>query len=257
MRSKNIIVMTIAIAFILITIIACLAMFSIKKAEVNFAVDKDTDSEQIQVVVDEFLGKNLIFFNTNDVALALKDFNYLEVISVEKQFPNVLKISVKERREVYYLEHEGQTYLTNEDGFVLDVLDDASSIDKTKMIKLDLVNVNVTDLTLGKTMTTDCPVLMQTVFDMAKSANLTDCIKSMSVENMGANEPSDVHIYTHTGVKISILKVEERGEEKIDAALTAYDQYISDYEKGFDSLLVVDVGGNIKVTWSGNTVIGQ
>ncbi len=257
MRSKNIIVTTIAIAFVLITIIACLAMFSIRKAEVNFAVDKDTDSEQIQEVVDEFLGKNLIFFNTNEVVLALKDFNYVEVVSVEKQFPNVLKISIKERREVYYFEHDGQTYITNEDGFVLNVYSDSTSVDKDKMIKLDLVNVNVTDLTLGKNMATDCPTLMQTVFDMAKSVNLTDCIKSMSVENPGANEPSDVHIFTHTGVKISILKVDERGEEKIDAAFTAYDEYISDYEKGFDSLLVVDVGGEIKVTWSGNTVIGQ
>lgn len=256
MKTRKIIVISIAVAFAVIAVISCLTIFSLKKVNVSYAVDGETDSFEIQNVLDEYLGSNLLFLSTDEVEQSLRSFNYIEVISVEKQLPNVLKVSVKERREVYFIEHDGQVFVTNEDGFVLNSLEDSSTINKRETIELKLTNVNITDMTLGKIMTTDSPELMAEVFKIAKSANLTDCIKSISVEKPMANEMSDVHIKTHTGVNIVIQKVEEDGESKISAAFYAYDELISDFEKGFDTLLVGEVNGEIKVTWSGKTVIG-
>ena len=256
MRTRKIIVISIAVAFLLITVLAVLTMFSLRKAEVNYAVDKDTDSGEIQQVLDGFLGKNLLFFDEQEVVDALKPFNYIEVLSVEKDYPNVLKVSVKERREVYYFEHQNKLYVTNEDGFLLNCLPLGTEINTREMIELKLSNVKILDVTLGKIMETDSPVLMTTVFEMAKSANLTDCIKAMSVIKPAAGEMSDVHISTHTGVNIVIQKVDEYGQEKIRSAFSAYDEKINDFEKGFGTLLVGVVNGEIKVTWSGNTDIG-
>ena len=54
--------------------------------------------------------KNLIFLSEDDVYKSLDYFHYMEIVSVDKQFPNVINVKVRERREVYYLDY-GNHYL--------------------------------------------------------------------------------------------------------------------------------------------------
>ena len=260
MKTKRIVTISIATAFLLIVLFACVSLFSVRKAEVNFGVLEFTNTEEVQAVADGYLGENLMFLDKEEVKASFSSYNYLEVVSVEKKFPNVLRITLKERREIYTLENNGVYYVTNEDGFVLaEKSAEEINSDNRNVIKLSLDGVNVTDMSVGSVIKTDNDELMKTVFEMAKSARLTDCIKQITVKKLASSEPADVEFTTYTGVTICVEKAETDGVEKIAAAFDVYDNKISDYEKAFDVLYVFrnSQTGQIQVTWSDKTVVGS
>ncbi len=259
MRTKKISLILIVVAFILIAILSTVSLFYVRKAQVNFAVSEKTDSSEIQQLLDGYIGKNLLFLDTEEIVQALKGYHYLEVVRVDKKYPNVIEVSLKERREVYYFEQDGKVYITNEDGFVLNSYSGTVQNDNRQMIKLEVKGVNVLQATPGSVLKTDSEQLMTAVFEMAKSVNLTNCIKAIKVDKPAPNELADVEFDTYTGVKIRILKAEESGVNKINQAFNVYDSEVSDYEKAFDKLLVSKNSqtGEIQVTWSDGSLIGQ
>ena len=105
MQTKKISVILIAVAFMLVVLFSCVGLFSVKKIEINFAVSDQTDSASIQSTLDGFLGDNLLFMKTEEIEKALKGYHYMEVVSVKKQYPNVITVSLKERREIYYIKY--------------------------------------------------------------------------------------------------------------------------------------------------------
>ena len=259
MKTKRIVIISIAAAFILIVLLACVSMFSVRKTEIEFNVAEFADTEEVQETLDGYLGKNLMFLDKEDVIGSLSKYTYLEVVSVEKDYPNVLKISVKERREIYTLEHDGKYFVANEDGVVLnEISKQMAETENRKVIKLTFDGVEVTEITKGEIFKTDDEKLIKAVFEMAKSARLTDCIKEISVNKIAAGEPADVEFLTYTGVTICVQKAETDGVEKINAAFKVYDNEVSDYEKAFDVLYVFRNAetGQIQVTWSDGTSVG-
>ena len=177
----------------------------------------------------------------------------MEVLSVQKQYPNVLNVCLKERREVYYIpmQIDDQTvYLvTNEQGFVLDKV--VAKEDSRSMIELQLEGINILSHQKGQYLHTDDDGLLSTVFEMAKSVILTDYIKSISVDK--PNVPGAVRVFfqTYTGVKVQINKAEELGVEKVVEGFKEYDTEKSDYYRTFDTIVVyVNDDKEIKVKWT-------
>ena len=58
--------------------------------------------------------------DAGEVVESLKHNYKIEILSVKKQFPNVLNVEIKERREIYYVESGGVVYVATEDGFIID-----------------------------------------------------------------------------------------------------------------------------------------
>lgn len=254
MKSKKFVLISIAVAFFLIVLLSCMTLFSLRKIDTKFAVSEGFNTQEVQEVLDEFKGKNLMFLDVDDVKAQLEQFHYIETVSIEKDYPNVLKIDLKERREVYCLTVDESSYLTDEDGFVLTTVDMSSVESRRDLIKINLTGVSVTDIKVGAIIATDSLELMTAMFDMAKAANLTDCIKEINVIKHAVNELGDVELLTHTGVIICVQKPEIEGVNKITAAFKVYDEQVSDYEKAFNKLFVSKnvESGEIQVTWSDN-----
>ena len=244
MKSKKIAVILIAVAFMLVVVFSTVGLFTVKKIHVDFAVSESRDAEKIQRTLDGFVGANLLFLNTENVKAALKDEYYMEILSVDKQYPNVINVKLKERREVYYLEHDGKYYVTTDKGFVLNELtENPSSRDK---IRLDFDGISIQEIEVGSYVKTSDDTLLNVVFDMAESVNLTDCIKSISVFKMGSEQP-DVTFETYTGVKIVVEKADVDGKAKAIMGFGAYDKKAGDHEKMFSCIRV-----NKEVVWSEN-----
>ncbi len=269
MNTKKIAVILIAVAFSLVVLFSCIALFSVKKVEIDYAVSNDTDISDIQQTLDEYLGKNLMFLDENDVKDSLKEFHYMEILSVEKSFPNVLRVKIEERREIYHIISSGKVYITTAEGFVLDVIDQSeyqsnTERDKITMIisEIDPVNSTEKDAELigtgvGETISIMDDGFLTNVCDMAKSVHLTDCIKEIKVEKIAhdtAEPAKDVLITTYTGVKIRIMDADKKGLEKIEKAFFEYDQSSTDYKKTFDYIIAKEVINNgdsvIDITWS-------
>lgn len=252
MKNKRISIILIAIAFALIVVFSCIGLFSVKKVQVSFAVSEDRNVEQIQSSLDSFLGDNLLFLKTEDVESVIKSIpnsQYLEIAKIEKSYPNVLKIEINERREVYYVKSGQNYYVTTADGFVLNEMLELPVDTSRDKILLELDGVNIDSATVGDYLQTSDNSLMQTVFLMAKSVKLTDCIKKIHVFKPQFSE-SNVTFETYTGVNIIIEKVEVLGIDKVVEGFNAYDNALSDYIKTFDSIIVNLVDGKINVDWS-------
>ena len=257
MKSKRLVLVSIIVAFFLIVLLSCMTLFSVRQAKVNFAVSEEFNTEEVQEILDGYKGKNLMFIKIDEIRAELEKYHYLEVVSIEKDYPNVLNVSLKERREVYCFQNGEQTYVTNEDGFVLSSVQ-ADYADKNRnVISVKLSGVQITEIKEGSVVSTDSPELMTSVFDMAKAANLADCIKQINVIRQAINEPGDVEFITYSGVTICVQKAEIDGVEKIQTAFKVYDEKINDYEKAFDKLFVFRnaESGEIQVTWSDNTKV--
>ena len=251
MKAKKISLIIVASLFLL-SILGCLfGLFTTKKVQVNYAVSSKIITENVQPVFDEFVGKNLLFLNLDIVEDAISDNLYLEIVSVKKDFPNVLTVNVKERREVYYLKNGDEYLVTTENGFILrkayqTEVKNYSGRDK---ILFTLDGVNITNAKVGKVVETDSQSLIETVFEMAKNVELTDCIKSIEV--FKPNVPgANVTFKTYTGVNVEIAKAEEKGVEKVVFAFNAYDNAPSDYVKMFSTIKVNLLNGQPNVVWS-------
>lgn len=249
MNTRKLTAILIAVAFIIVTVFSLVGILSVKKIQVNYAVSAEQDSEKIQEVLDTFLGKNLLFLDTEEISKSLKDFYRIEVLSVEKQFPNVIKVNVKERREIYYLELDGSVYVTTENAFVINSYL-GQTVDNQNVIKLNLGNgLTVSEINLGSKIKTDNDVVLNKILDIAKRVNLTDRIKEIFVEKYSDRDnvfgyEYDVCFVCHTGVKIRLVDLLVDGEIKGVKAFDIYDTVASDFQKRFGEIQVIYIDKN-------------
>ncbi len=255
MKTKKLAVIIVAIVFVSVMLISCIALFSVKKINVNYSVGETSDTASIQKELDGFKGKNLLFLDESEVADSLSDFYYMEVVSVKKNFPNEIDVEIKQRVEVYEIVDGGVSYVTTENGFVLDTVASPAVVGEESLsrdkIRLSLKGVTISDASAGKIISTSADELLARVFEMAKSVQLTNSIKLVELDV--AIEKANAIFYTYTGVKIVVNKIMDDGVKKIETAFEKYNSALSDYEKTFDKIEVNKLSstGEIRVTWSG------
>lgn len=254
MKSKKIGSILIGVVFTAVVLVAGFFAFTVKQIKGKFTFTDNVDSVAVQNTLDKYSGGNLLFFNADEMIKEIEADPYLKVTGVEKKFPNVLEISVIERREVYLLEYSGKTYIADQTGFVLAELTEerknSADFNPRAFINLGFEgNISVKSLSVGDVLKTDCDDTLATAFVLAEEARLTDCIKDMTV-SIGV-KLKDVLFDTYTGVRIEIQNVNVKGAEKARKALTLYDNETSDYVKTFDKIIAYEYKDNeIKVVWT-------
>ncbi len=242
MRTKKTLAKIIAIAFALVVLLACFGIFSVEKVDVKYSVSS-YDVQSIQSIFNKYKHKNLLFLDEKDVYDCLDSKPYLQIESVEKKYPNVLNVSVSERRETYRLEENGKTYILDENGVVLN--DEGLIKQGGRVIDLSFItfrnNPNITSkieiisAPLGvKIQTTNDQAVFET-FKIAKQFGLFDCIKGVTIEDCSGGE-YDVSFETNTGVKIYIVDVLVDGEIKGQVGFETYNTVADDYQKKFGNL---------------------
>lgn len=253
MRTEKLGVILIALAFMLVVIFSGVGLFSLKEIDVDFSVSENTSAEKIQKTLDSHLGENLLFFNVDSVRDSLKDNHYVEVVSVKKDYPNVLRVSIKERREVFFIHSGEKFFVTTEDGFVLKEMAE-SEVDAQLLsdkILLNVHNLNVSNIVVGQKLVCENVEVLSTIFEMAKSVNLTDCIKTISIESIDALGEYNATFVTHTGVAMKIEEILIKGVDKTLNAFYVYDNELTDYQKAdgeIQSYLMYD--GRYRVTYN-------
>lgn len=249
---KKLIAILMTIAFIGVLAASFFIITTIRKVNVYFSAGENLDCYEVQRTLDGNLGKSFFFLNEQDIKDSLSVYPYAEVLSVSKTFPNVVEVSIKERQEVYNIKVGDEVLVISETGHLLRILPATSYQPSRDVINMDIDTISVTQKELGKVIATTSDQLFLTVLEMAKSVNLTDCIKEIFIDKYDApNELSDVEFITYTGVKICVYKAEEKGLEKIRSVFDRYDEEISDYEKVSGTLMVgYDANNPTEVTWS-------
>ncbi len=253
MKTKKFAVIMVAIVFVLVMLVSSIALFSVKKIEVDFSVGKNTDTAEAQAKLDEFLGENLMFLDTEELVNSISNLHYMEVVSVEKSYPNVVSVQIKERREIYDVVSGENVFVTTDDGLVLRTLNIADYEHSRERIKVNLTNIEVKEYKLGKTLVTSADEILLKIFEMAKSVELTNCIKEITVDNSNSELPT-AEFQTYTGVKIYLPQVFEMGVERTEKAFkVCYESEITDYYKTVGYIMAIPnekAEGGVQAWWT-------
>ena len=123
MKAKKIYVILIVALFLIAVLSCCYFTFNISKVEISYSINEEADISDITADLNEYKGKNLIFFDLDEISSTLKQYEYFELVSVSKSYPSTIKIEIKERREVFAIKNDGQVFVVSENGYIFNVYD--------------------------------------------------------------------------------------------------------------------------------------
>ena len=235
MKSKKFLVIALAVIFVFASVLSFVLIFSVKKVNVVYSVDAQTDVEPLQDKLDKFIGKNLILVNLEDVQEVCNQFPEYKVETIKKSFPNVIDVKIVERRVVYQVVVDQTVYGLDQTGFVVNSTPVSDLNDDKQLIMVDFLGVDILSANVGTSLVTSDNILFNKVMEMASSVRLTDCINKITVlKNLDFN---DAVFYTYSGVTITVEDVLNKGVDKIIKGFESYDN-AGDYEKSFDHIKV-------------------
>lgn len=258
MRSRKLPTILVAVAFFIVVAFSCVFAFSVSEVRADFSATGGFDAETVQNKLDGYKGKNLIFFNEQTIKEDLEKDPFIEVTAIRKEFPNVVRVSVKERIRAFRLSLGEETAVLSTEGYVLERSAD-SDFSEDKLFDLNLNGITVTGATLGKKITTDNDELFYMLVEMANYIDLTDTASGLTFNKREFNEAA---FAMRTGVNIRLQVGLEKnfGLDMIGRAFDAYNgkllnsegKAMSDYEKFSSSIIVTRKadGSGINVTWS-------
>ena len=143
------------------------------------------------------------------------------------------------------------TDVLDENGILLAVKDSAEQ--KRSVIDVEFSGVNLSSVTAGQPLSTDCGELFDAFLAMTKAVSLSDNVKKATLLVMP--ERKDVLYETYTGVTVEIPDACDSGVEKAEAAFKAYNESADDYYKSFDKITVTKKSdGEMQVTWTDKSV---
>lgn len=248
MKTRKTCAILIAAAFVVSAIMSCALLFSVRRVEVKFVVSNGSDVAAITEELDKLKGKSTFTVSKNDAEALLEKYPYYFLAEEPvKRFPNVIVLTVKERREVYRLTYGENIYILDQDGFLLSVEKDRPQ--SRELINMTFDGIEITDATAGKVLSVSDSETFNVFLDAAKSVDLTDNVKSVKV--LSATERKEFFFETYTGVTVEIMRADVLGKEQTVAAFESYNNVVNDYFKWTNYIRTsVTDAGEIDVDWS-------
>lgn len=252
MKTKKTCAILIAAAFVVSAILSCALLFSVRRIEVKFIVSSGADVAAITEDLEQLKGKSEFSFSKSDAEAVLEKYPYY-FLSEEpvKRFPNVVVLTIKERREVYRLINGEQVYILDQDGYLLSIEKDRPQ--SRELIDLTFDGITITGESTGKVLAVSDNDLFFDFLDAAKSVDLTDNVKSVKV--LSATERKEFFFETYTGVTVEIMRADFLGKEQAVAAFESYNNAVNDYYKWTNYIrTVVTDAGDVDVSWSSEDI---
>ncbi len=153
MKSGKMIILYSAIIFIVAGIIG----FNLVCSITNFNVDYQLASKQaiksaesLQEKLDVYLNENLVFFDENKIEPIFDEFEYLELVSVKKIYPNQLALVVKEKTETYAIKTNSGYAMLDVDGRIISEREvNENNIDSVANILIEIQLFNTVEESEG------------------------------------------------------------------------------------------------------------
>ena len=122
MKHGKIYAILIAAAFFVALVCSLVLLFNVKEVEISYSAFGVAEEKAATEALEGLKGKSLLFLNEKEAEEQLAAYPRFKVSKVEKNYPNLLKVSVEERREVYRFFDGKKTFCLDETGFVLEIV---------------------------------------------------------------------------------------------------------------------------------------
>lgn len=253
MKKGKISAILLAAAFAVAAVVSCVLLSLVKRVEVRYLVSENADVTGISRSLDALKGKCIALVSDEDIEKAFDEHPYFYLAEKPvRAFPNIVRLTVKERREVYTLSVGGKNYLLDENGILLaEIAQGTPKPAGRTLIDAEFSGITVKTAVLGKKLETSSDELFNEFIEMTAAVSLTDNVKAVRL--VSQPERSDVLYKTYTGVTIEIPDANDGGKEKAVAAFKAYNDSANDYYKSFDRITAIKTKtGEIVVEWTEN-----
>ncbi len=243
MKYKKLLVLITCLLFVTVAVFCFASAFKVTDIDLNVTVVEGT-GENIEKKCSDFLAeyesKNLIFVNKDRIESKLSSLSgYIEVVSVEKEFPNKISVTVKERVESLVLKN-GDDYYAMDLNF--NVLAKKQSVannlgGNNLLIKLDYSDYS-SDIKVGKSLQVYDESLLKMMRD---SVPMLSAVQG-SIESASyslKSEGRDAKVITlkmKEGCSFKVLKADEETVLKLNAT---YDFYLALENKGVNEYVTV------------------
>ena len=242
MKAKKLFVTSLAVICVFAVLLSLIFIFSIKDVKTTYTVTGKCSVTDVEETLNAYQKKNLLFLDVEDVRNDLSKHPYFEIVSIEKDFPNVLNVVLKERLEIFTLKKSGNVYILDKTGFVVNCLSEnafLTTYENKDLINITLKGLEIESISVGEMVRTSDQDLFDATLNMSATAQYTDTVKAVKIskmvkdengEHIVSNDLNFVSFQTNTGVVIRIVKGHDRGVQKISNALERY--FLgSDYDK--------------------------
>lgn len=254
MKYKKLLVFITCLLFVTVAVFCFASAFKVTDVEVKVTT-VDGSSENIDGLCGNYLkryeGKNLIFVNTDNITSDLTSLSgYLSVVSVEKQYPNKILVTVKEKVEKFVIASSNAYYALDGDLCVLKQKSDVkNNVDGSSnlLIKLSLSDYSQ-DLKVGQTLNVYDGVLLSLI-SSSKDAlyeRKTDLVSVEFTTKIDGLSNKRIIIKTKEGSTFTILKADEKTSEKLAYTFSFYDSLSNKGVGDYETVLKDD--GNISVS---------
>lgn len=120
-KRKIVIILSVAI-FLCVFLLGGNTAFSVNRVDADFALATDYNYAQAQSARDAInrkcLGQNILFLSEETVKNTLEPYPYLALRNFEKKYPNVLRVEIEEKVEVFAFAYNGEYSMTDDEGKV-------------------------------------------------------------------------------------------------------------------------------------------
>ena len=124
MKNKRLIILLSIFAFLILVVVLCSTIFTVRENTISIEWHisdlthlKDKDEEIISSVPTK---ENIMLVNKEEISSSLENkFAYINVLKVEKKFPNKIIIHAIERQDQYAIEVNNEYYTLDDQGKVL------------------------------------------------------------------------------------------------------------------------------------------
>lgn len=252
MRIKKILIPIISAIFLITVICVSFSAFTVKEVNVSFATYiKHDDTVEISETLNKYNGKNLLFIKKENIVKEIEINPYFKVSSIEKGFPNILKISVEERREVFAIAYKNKEYFADYEGKILSKVKDG---DFHNCLYVQFKNVDIEDVCIGEKIESDDIELISSSLSLINENANFGSVKKVVVEKVFDGENHiNITFITYSSVEIVVYKTERLGKEKISTAFNLYNHENNDYRKSNNKIIVHDLENSetgFQVVWS-------
>jgi len=262
MQNKRIIAVFILLVFCAALAIGSSTVFTIAEVKASYTLlsqeqkDKITDVDSL---LNEFEGKNIMLLKNSEISSILKDYTYLKVTEINKVYPNTITIKIVERKEIFAVLKDQNYYMIDIDGFVLSKKSvNQNNIDNQSNIILQVEgNFNVgeyADITDNDLF--ECLLNISKLTDtFFKSINPNDYIRN-TLKKISIVNDMNINLIMSEGLVVSITDAKNKAEEKLSVALTSYNLLSPEQKAAYNAKIIVicDINNNIIPTYSINSL---
>ncbi len=238
MRSKKVVIVYAVAVFLIVFLITINTVCAITQFEVYYTVESaimEESAGNVQKTLEEkYLHKSFLFFDESKVSevVAQESGGYLEVMSVEKNFPNRITVRVRERMETFAfrLENSEKYYVIGDDGTILSVSDENKNNIAGKNIEIRGISFGaeqkVGDVFAVASGDEDAYQALNVIFAELNARGMRGNVTTIDYASVGGSDPAYTYSYfyvnTVEGVRFWIVSPEEDTQRKIVEVLDIY-----------------------------------